>query len=115
MSVPRNKDRVPRPWPRFMTARVAADYSHTSPWTVRRNVRACGRRGRAFVYAIEDIERWMRGQPLAPQQARPALAQPRRLDTTAAGSLARIRALGRTGDTVPQADPLADDADSLAA
>lgn len=54
--------RAPRAWPRFMTARVAADYSDTSPWTIRRHVRPCGRRGRTFVYSIESVEEWMRGQ-----------------------------------------------------
>ena len=54
-------DRAPRAWPRFMTARVAADYSDSSPWTIRRYVRPCGRRGRTFVYSIEAIEEWMRG------------------------------------------------------
>jgi hypothetical protein len=45
-----------------MTARVAADYSDSSPWTIRRHVRPCGRRGRTFVYSIESVEEWMRGQ-----------------------------------------------------
>jgi hypothetical protein len=53
--------RAPRAWPRFMTARVAADYADSSPWTIRRHVRPCGRRGRSFVYAIESVEEWMRG------------------------------------------------------
>jgi hypothetical protein len=44
-----------------MTARVAADYADSSPWTIRRHVRPCGRRGRSFVYAIESVEEWMRG------------------------------------------------------
>jgi hypothetical protein len=57
-------DRMPRAWPRYMTARVAADYADTSPWTIRRHVRPCGRRGRSFIYAIEDVEQWMRGQPI---------------------------------------------------
>jgi hypothetical protein len=57
--------RALRPWPRFVTARVAADYCDTSPWTIRRHVRPCGRRGRCFVYSIEDVEAWMRGHPLA--------------------------------------------------
>ena len=53
--------RAPRAWPRFMTARVAADYADSSPWTIRRHVRPCGRRGRTFIYSIEAIEEWMRG------------------------------------------------------
>lgn len=87
-------DRMPRAWPRYMTARVAADFADTSPWTIRRHVRPCGRRGRSFVYAIEDVERWMRGQPIGSpiateervvrQQMRPADA-----------SIERIRALAR--------------------
>jgi hypothetical protein len=47
-----------------MTARVAAEYADTSPWTIRRHVRACGRRGRSLVFAIEDVESWMKGEPL---------------------------------------------------
>jgi hypothetical protein len=58
-------DRAPRAWPRFMTARVAADYADSSPWTIRRHVRPCGRRGRTFIYAIESIEEWMRGTSAA--------------------------------------------------
>lgn len=54
--------RAPRAWPRFMTARVAADYCDTSPWTIRRHVRPCGRRGRTFIFSIESVEEWMRGQ-----------------------------------------------------
>lgn len=58
-------DRALRPWPRYVTARVAADYCDTSPWTIRRHLIPCGRRGRVHVYSLEDVERWMRGQPLA--------------------------------------------------
>lgn len=63
-------ERAPREWPRFMTARVAADYCDTSPWTIRRNVVPCGRRGRSFVYAIEAVESWMRGAALPHGAAR---------------------------------------------
>lgn len=63
--------RAPRAWPRFMTARVAADYCDTSPWTIRRHVRPCGRRGRTFVYAIESVEEWMRGGVAVGQRAKP--------------------------------------------
>lgn len=55
------RTRAPREWPRFMTARVAADYCDASTWTIRRHVKPCGRRGRSFVYAIEAVESWMRG------------------------------------------------------
>ena len=58
-----------RPWPKYLTARVAADYCDTSPWTIRRNVRPCGRRGRSYIYSIEDVERWMRGQPVGQTSA----------------------------------------------
>jgi hypothetical protein len=57
--------RAPRAWPRFMTARVAADYADSSAWTIRRHVRPCGRRGRTFIYSIEAIEEWMRGMSTA--------------------------------------------------
>lgn len=83
-----------RPWPRYMSARVAAQYSDTSPWTVRRNVRPCGRRGRSFVYAIEDVERWMRGEPVAVQVA-VSDGRRRQAPTPASESIARIRELAR--------------------
>ncbi len=88
-------ERSPRPWPRFMTASVAADYAHTSPWTIRRHVRACGRRGRALVFAIEDIDRWMQGEALAqaPRQRPPAVRSAP--SPAAAESIARIEALAR--------------------
>lgn len=88
-------ERSPRPWPRFMTASVAADYAHTSPWTIRRHVRACGRRGRALVFAIEDIDRWMQGEALAqePRQRPPVVRSAP--SPAAAVSIARIEALAR--------------------
>lgn len=93
------QDRSPRPWPRFMTASVAADYAHTSPWTIRRHVRACGRRGRALVFAIEDIDRWMQGEALAQEpRQRPAAMRPAAAPSpAAAASIARIEALARRG------------------
>jgi len=75
--------RAPRAWPRYMTARVAADYSDTSPWTIRRNVNPCGRRGRTFIYSLESVEEWMRGA---------AVGDTRRRDVT---SIARTREIGR--------------------
>ena len=101
-------DRAPRAWPRFMTARVAADYADTSPWTIRRHVRPCGRRGRSFVYALEDVERWMRGQAIAA----PVVAEEgatRAQPTPAEASIARIRALARS-----RGDEPGDDLDGLA-
>ena len=61
VDVDEREGRAPRAWPKFMTARVAADYSDSSPWTIRRHVKPCGRRGRCFVYSIENVEAWMRG------------------------------------------------------
>ena len=91
-----NKPRAPREWPRFMTARVAADYSDTSPWTIRRHVRPCGKRGRSFVYAIEDVERWMRGESIEPEvtSAPPVIARRSRSPSTP--SITKIRELGRS-------------------
>lgn len=109
MKPPRNKDRVPRPWPRYMTARVAADFSSTSPWTIRRNVQPCGQRGRALIYAIEDVERWMRGDSL-PRATAPL---PLGAASAPAASLTRTRDLARVRLGLV-AVPLADDADSLA-
>jgi hypothetical protein len=89
-----------------MTARLAADYADTSPWTIRRHVRPCGRRGRSFVYAIEDVERWMRGQPIAP----PVTAEEgvtRQQATPTDASIERVRALARRRRDEP-ADELAD-------
>jgi hypothetical protein len=74
---PEPPGRAPRAWPRFMTARTAADYADSSPWTIRRHVRPCGRRGRTFVYAIESVEEWMRGHSTVPQLETPA-SKPRR-------------------------------------
>ena len=113
-STPDPKERAPREWPRFMTARVAADYADTSPWTIRRHVRPCGRRGRSFVYELEDVERWMRGEPLT----RPPAAQPvlgRQSPTEAVGSLARIRSLGRVRRAPSPRRGLAEDQDDVAA
>jgi len=91
-----NKPRTPREWPRFMTARVAADYCDSSPWTIRRHVRPCGKRGRSFVYAIEDVERWMRGDTLGPQvtSAPPVIA--RRSGSPSRNSIVKIRELRRS-------------------
>jgi hypothetical protein len=69
--------RAPRAWPRFMTARVAADYADSSPWTIRRHVQPCGRRGRTFIYAIEAIEQWMRGTGVAQAEERGPVPQRR--------------------------------------
>ncbi len=92
-------DRAPRAWPRYMTARVAADYADASVWTIRRHVQPCGRRGRSFVYAIEDVERWMRGQPIAStgSAASTPAAVRRQAGPTVEESIARIRALARAG------------------
>jgi hypothetical protein len=60
-----DNERAMRPWPRYVTARVAADYCDASPWTIRRHLQPCGRRGRIYIYSLEEVERWMRGQPLA--------------------------------------------------
>ena len=66
-------DRAPRAWPKFMTARVAADYSDTSPWTIRRHVRPCGKRGRTLVFSIESVEAWMRGEPTVQRGEHPTM------------------------------------------
>ena len=68
---PEPPGRAPRAWPRFMTARVAADYADSSAWTIRRHVRPCGRRARTFIYSIESVEEWMRGQAPARQAETP--------------------------------------------
>jgi hypothetical protein len=84
-----------RAWPKFMTARVAAEYSHSSPWTIRRHVQPCGRRGRSFVYSLESVDAWMRGEPVARRneasQAIPAV----RASVPNAASLTRIRDLAK--------------------
>ncbi len=74
---PEPPGRAPRAWPRFMSARVAADYADSSPWTIRRHVRPCGRRARTFIYSIESVEEWMRGQTPTRQSETPA-SKPRR-------------------------------------
>lgn len=101
-----------RPWPRYMSARVAATYSDTSPWTVRRNVRPCGRRGRSFVYAIEDVERWMRGEPVV-VPAGDTDGRRRQAPTPASESIARIRSLARSRSS--SAADVAEGEDDMAA
>ena len=102
------KDRAPREWPRYMTARVAADYSDTSPWTIRRNVSPCGRRGRSFVYAIDAVETWMRGATLAERApiAIGGIARP--VGPPSTESLARVRDLRRSsvGESPRSLEPL---------
>lgn len=83
-----------RPWPHFMTARIAAQYAHTSPWTIRRNVAPSGRRGRAFVYTIEAIDRWMRGAPMEARVEEPARRR-RTPATSPATSIDKIHALAK--------------------
>jgi hypothetical protein len=87
-----------------MTARIAADYADTSPWTIRRHVRPCGRRGRSFVYAIADVDHWMRGQAIALPvvgEAGATYAQPAPPDA----SIERIRALARSRRDDPRDEP----------
>ena len=67
----RDESKQLRPWPSYMTARTAADYCGTSPWTIRRHLRPCGRRGRVYVYALDDVERWMRGSPVRFAEVQP--------------------------------------------
>ena len=86
--------RAPRAWPKFMSAKVAADYSDTSTWTVRRNVEPCGRRGRSLVYAIESVEAWMRGAAIEHGQTLATVASG--MPTQKERSLARIHDLART-------------------
>lgn len=83
--------RAPREWPRFMTARVAADYSDTSAWTIRRHIRPCGKRGRSFVYAIEDVENWMRGEAFEPRVASASPVVVRRSGSPSTTSFVKIR------------------------
>ncbi len=106
-------DRAPRAWPRFMTAKIAADYSDTSTWTVRRNVKPCGRRGRSLVYTIDSVEAWMRGAAIEHGQnlTTAATGMPTRKD----GSIARIRDLGRARVDGDRRAPLASVPPSVAA
>ena len=90
-------ERAPRAWPRFMTARVAADYSDSSAWTVRRHVHPCGRRGRTFVYSIESVEEWMRGQTVTSRRNDAPVSKPRPSKPNAA-SRERMRDLARPRD-----------------
>ncbi len=93
---PEPPGRAPRAWPRFMTARVAADYADSSPWTIRRHVRPCGRRARTFIYSIESVEEWMRGQMPA-RQLQPPVSKPRRTNGRRADD-ARDLAKGKRRD-----------------
>jgi hypothetical protein len=73
-----------------MTARVAADYSDSSPWTIRRHVRPCGRRGRTFVYSIESVEEWMRGQVAGAKHDEAPVAMSRTLRVASRRDLAKV-------------------------
>jgi len=104
--------RAPRAWPRFMTAKVAADYSDTSPWTVRRHVTPCGRRGRTLIYSIEAVEAWMRGNAIAHRrrEAPRNIAAP----SSVATSVARVHSLAEYRQR-QRGDHLAGDDDDVAA
>ncbi|MFN0246123.1 MAG: helix-turn-helix domain-containing protein [Kofleriaceae bacterium] len=84
-----------------MTARVAADYCDTSPWTIRRHIRPCGRRGRSHVFSKESVEAWMRGNPVTVRNGAASVA-------AAASSLARIHSLAEYRQR-RRGDHLADD------
>jgi hypothetical protein len=90
--------RAPRAWPRYMTARVAADYADASPWTIRRHVPPCGQRGRSFIYSIESVEAWMQGESLRRNAEAPPGSKPRRLTGS---SRARIRDLANVDRSAP--------------
>lgn len=95
-----------RPWPRFMSARVAAEYARTSPWTIRRHVRAHGRRGRALVFTLEEVDRWMEGEALAvPEGEQGRATRARAPSAAASSSLSRIRELARGGGDRAVAPP----------
>ncbi len=102
--------RAPRAWPRLMTARVAADYADTSAWTIRRYVQPCGQRARSFIYSIESVESWMRGETAHRQkESAPPLSKPRRPRLT---SRARLRDLAKDDRARPV---VADDETNVAA
>lgn len=94
--------RAPRAWPLFMTARVAADYCDTSPWTIRRHVEPCARRGRNFIYSIESVEAWMRGDAvmLRPNEASTPRSKPRAGRASAQRTRFRDLAKGDRGRAV---------------
>lgn len=93
--IDRGDDRAPREWPKFMTARIASDYSDSSPWTIRRHVPPCGRRGRTLVYSLESVEAWMRGESLARRNELPAATTTPRSSALNAASLGRVRDLAK--------------------
>src|SRR4051794_32569720 len=90
ISIPEANGRAPRAWPRYMTARLAADYSDSSPWTIRRHVRPCGRRGRTYVYSIESVEEWMRGQTAGARRDEAPMAKRRTTRATPRRDLANV-------------------------
>jgi hypothetical protein len=102
--------RAPRTWPRYMTARVAADYADTSSWTIRRHVPPCGRRGRSYIYSIESVEAWMQGDMLRDRNSDPRpVSKPRRLS---AASRPRVRDLANVDQP---GRPVADEESNVAA
>ena len=105
-----NDARAPRVWPRYMTARVAADYADASSWTIRRHVAPCGRRGRTFIYSIESVEAWMQGETLRGRNVEvPPVSKPRRLSAT---SRSRARDLAIVDHATR---PVADEESNVAA
>ena len=88
-------NRAPRAWPRFMTARVAADYADSSAWTIRRHVRPCGRRGRSFIYGIEAVEEWMRGSGVAERNASEPIAKKHRAGRVSRGDARDLATINR--------------------
>lgn len=62
-----NKSTQEHSLPPFGTARTWARIADCSPSSIKRHIRPIGIRGRAKVYAREDVERWMRGEPVATQ------------------------------------------------
>jgi len=88
----------PYGWPPLLRTSVAAKYVQRSKWTLFRAVKegelaAIGRRGKSLVFARDDLDRWMRGEPVNPPPTQPDHTAPRSTSSKEA-SLERLRALG---------------------
>lgn len=95
-----------RAWPPIMPTRLAAIYTSVSPsWLIRAADRGelvpYGKRGRTFTWARSELDRWLRGAPVAAAepsaQLKPSRAAKRDTSAIVSAGLERIRRAARGG------------------
>src|SRR5262245_33273152 len=89
---------VPRP--RFVTTRVAMEYTRLSRWVLARAVKAgllspVGRRGKTLTWSLDELDRFMSGTDVGAVPA-PAVAA-RRQPADQSAALERIKRVARHG------------------